>query len=300
MTNDVLKIREVLEEIGYSLQESGNNYRTTPLYRESDNKGVLSIDKKTGKWFDFKTEQRGDLGDLIKITLGLSDKDEALKKFNVSFSTNQSEKIYKIIQPKTFNKDLLKNVKKNHTYWIKRGVSKETLNLFGGGTVDCGLMKGRYVFPIYNSINQLSGISGRLTYKNDKAPKWKHKGNVSTWVYPLSLNQKEIEKKGEVLLVESIGDLLSLWEAGAKNVLVAFGLSVSNEMVNYFLGLNPKAVYVCFNNDENGAGQTGAYKAYKKLNKFFPNVKIKYPDKNDFGEMNQNEIKLWLRKNKIE
>ena len=37
------KIREVLGEVGYTLYDFGQYFRARPLYRESDNNTVLSI-----------------------------------------------------------------------------------------------------------------------------------------------------------------------------------------------------------------------------------------------------------------
>ena len=53
------EIRDVLTEIGYVLHDYGKHFRSRPLYRESDNNTVLSIDKENGRWRDFKTNQGG-------------------------------------------------------------------------------------------------------------------------------------------------------------------------------------------------------------------------------------------------
>ena len=47
------------------------------------------------------------------------------------------------------------------------------------------------------------------------------------------------ETKKEVILVESIGDAMALYEQGIKNVLVMFGLSVNSHIINY---LNSKSI----------------------------------------------------------
>ena len=50
------------------------------------------------------------------------------------------------------------------------------------------------------------------------------------FIFPF-ICQEEIKKGKNVILVESIGDALSLIEIGIKNVLVLFGVSMSQEII---------------------------------------------------------------------
>ena len=77
MEKDLNIIYNLLTEIGYSLKDYGKEYRTKPLYRESDNDTVLRIYKDTGNWIDFKENITGDFTSLIKLSLNLKNNDEA-------------------------------------------------------------------------------------------------------------------------------------------------------------------------------------------------------------------------------
>ena len=177
-------------------------------------------------------------------------------------------------------------------------LQKDILELFGGGVVHNGTMANRFVFPIFNSKKQLVGFSGRDVSNNDKRPKWKHLGDKKEWRYPLQVNAKIIQKFKKVFLVESIGDMLSLWDAGVQNTIVTFGLGVSTSIVNLLLIFDPNQVILSFNNDssKNSAGNEAAEKAKKKLLKYFDphQVRVCLPSKNDFGDMNKEEISEWL------
>ena len=70
-------VKEILTEIGYTLRDCGREYRTKPLYRDSDNHNVLCIKKTNGVWIDFKTNKCGNLEELVKLTLNLKDLEEA-------------------------------------------------------------------------------------------------------------------------------------------------------------------------------------------------------------------------------
>ena len=63
--------------------------------------------------------------------------------------------------------------------------------------------------------------------------------------------------------MESIGDMLSLWE-GIKNSVVLFGVNLSDSILFYLIGLRVKKIVIALNNDgENKAGNSGAEKYLK-------------------------------------
>jgi 5S rRNA maturation endonuclease (ribonuclease M5) len=301
--NNSDQIRDVLTDIGYSLRDYGKEYRAKPIYRDSDNNTVLSIKKDTGRWIDFKEGISGSFEELIKLSLNLSSIDDA-KKFLVDKVGISPEKVSKprVTKVKILPKGFLNKLIKNNFYWNQRGVSDNTLDLFGGGVCEAGKMVGRYVFPIFNNRDKLVGASGRDVYGNyDNRPKWKHIGNKSSWTYPLQVNKDSLLKRKKIILIESIGDMLSLWEAGVKNTMVTFGLDISSAVLNTLLRLDPREVIISFNNDEenNFAGNKASEKARKKLRSHFDErqIIVSLPTKKDFGEMSPEEIGLWNKKN---
>ena len=296
--------KEILQEMGYNnIIDNGRELRTKPIYRDSSSNTVLSIRKDTGHFIDFSKQISGSFPQLVKLTLGFKTFDEA-NTFLRDKIHSPTETIRKpeVSIPKVFPNSYLNKLITNNEYWLERGISKETLETFGGGVVKRGTMADRYVFPIFNSKKELVGVSGRciLNERNDARPKWKHVGRKSLWKYPLQVNFDNIKESGEIILVESIGDMLSMWEADIKNVVVTFGLDVSAELVSLFLKIDPNKIYISFNNDEsnNKAGNKAAEKAKLKLNNYFDKhqILISLPDKKDFGEMSTLEIKKWIRK----
>lgn len=293
------QIREILSSIGYTLHDYGKEFRTMPLYRESDSSTVLSIKKDSGRWIDFKENKSGTLEELVRITLRLSSLEEANGFISNNFRCPTTSLIPKpkITERKILSQDFLKNLEKDNSYWNLRGVGDETLDLFDGGVCEGGRMKNRYVFPIFNRQRKLVGISGRYIHslENIKSPKWKHIGDKFSWSYPLQVNLKILKNLRKIILVESIGDMLSLWEGGVKNTMVTFGLSLSVATLNSLLRLDPSKVIISFNNDEGGAGNIAAEKAKRKLLKFFDphQIDVALPTKNDFGDMTKEEVESW-------
>ena len=291
-------VRDILIELGYeNISDHGKDYRMRPIYRESSNSTSLQVNKKSGYFRDYSANIGGSLTDLIKLTLktDFHTAKQWISKKNVNLEKQTNESRPEIKQSRNFDINELEEIKPIHNYWMNRGISEETMALFKGGVVSEGKMKGRYVFPIFDSKKQIIGFTGRDITGSSKI-KWKHLGNKSFWKYPLQINYPLIKEANKVILVESIGDMLALWQAGIKNTIVTFGLDISLEILNQLLRMDVDLITISFNNDENNnnRGNEAAYKGRKKLCKYFdPNqIEIKLPiGYNDFGEMSSDEIK---------
>lgn len=297
------QIRDILSDIGYNLQDFGKEFRARPIYRDSDSNTVLRIRKDNGHWVDFKENISGRLEDLVKLSLNLSSIEEAEKYLSDKIVFDENVAVHKprIVERRILSQDFLKNLKKDNLYWNERGISDETLEAFDGGVCLSGKMENRYVFPVFNHMGKLVGVSGRYINKidrNSKIPKWKHIGDKFSWNYPLKQNIKILKNLKRIILVESIGDMLALWESDIKNVIVIFGLNLSRAVQNTLLRLDPNEVIISLNNDsESGAGNNAAYKIQRRLLNFFDSnqVRILFPSENDFGEMNGGQILDWSK-----
>lgn len=292
--------KNILLDLGYSnIKDNGKELRMRPLYRDSGNDTVLSVRKDTGHFIDFSKSISGSFEYLIQLSLNLKSLEDARKALSDRWSVSEIKREHRpsVNSRKVFPKEYLTKLMPDHSYWIERGVRLETIKLFAGGVVTTGTMSGRYVFPILDSKGYLVGVTGRITKPEAiGAPKWLHKGRTSEWKYPLQVNHDIIREEKRVFLVESIGDMLSLWDAGIRSTLIVFGLNLSPSMISLLIKLDPNYIYICLNNDsENEAGNKASLKINKKLQGHFDphQVKIALPDKNDFGEMSEIEIKEW-------
>lgn len=298
-----MNVKEILIDLGYSnISEGPKEYRMRPIYRDSDNNTVLSVKKESGRFIDFSKGITGSIEDLIKLSLNLKNVEEVktwISNKNISLERREEAKP-KLVTQKVYEKDMLLKLKKDHSYWINRGIPEDVVSQFEGGVASSGKMAGRYVFPIFNKYDQIVGFSGRDILGRSEVPKWKHIGNKSFWCFPAKLTLKAIKSKKEVFIVESIGDALALYNAGIDNFIVSFGLEISTAIINFLLKVDVSKIRICFNDDSenNSAGNEASEKAYNKLTKFFDRnqVVINLPSKNDFGEMTTEEITEWKRK----
>lgn len=307
-------MKEVLEGMGYKLIDNGDHWRTNALYRDGDNPTAVKIYKNSGVWSDFvRFESPKPLELLIKLTLE-GDK-EKLNTVLKSLNSNSNEIIeYKentlIQMEKIYDNSVLDKLFPNYNFYLSKNISEETQKDFKVGLASGGNMYRRMVFPIYNEHSQIIGFSGRKVDDNDYA-KWKHIGKKNNWIYPAFVNNKEtvdsiIESKREVYLVESIGDAMSLYQQGVKNVLVIFGLSVSSSIITYLSGKCLDKIIIAGNNDfnsEQNRGLVGSIKNYLKLSSYFDldTLLIKTPPKgfNDLGDSHKSgaDLVAWSKDN---
>ncbi len=286
------EVREILEELGFNLLPDRDGWRSNAIYREGDNKTALKI-FNNGFWVDFVENKRGNLCDLVQLTLGFKNLEEAKEwvsnKNLILPDTIEAEEIIK--GPTIFPKEVLDTLEPDYSYWLGRGISESVMKLFKGGVERNGKMKNRFVFPIFNKKDQIIGLAGRdLTNKH--SIKWKKNGSCKSWCFPAILNHKIIMEKKEVYLVESIGDCLSLFEAGIENCLVTFGLDLSIPLLNYLIRVDPNKIVVALNNDsghnKSSAGNRAALTMERKLHKYFDKrqVKVCLPEMgNDWNEI---------------
>ena len=309
MTED--QVRDILLDIGYNLRDQDNMwYRASAVYRGGSNPSTLAINKETGAWKDFKTGDKGNLKDLIRLTLNISHDQvkDRFKDLQTKSSSRPSRPKLSPEEGEIFSPSVMDNFIEDNSYWNERGITDETLEPFNGGICPAGVMKNRYTFPVFNSRQDLVGITGRYIYnikEGSFTKKWKIKGAKKNWRYPLQVNAKILKEFKKVILVESIGDMLALWQAGYRYVMVTFGTEISLSIINLMLTLDPDQIILSFNDDSGrgGAGNDAAKKEYKKLSKYFDENQLRTclpTGQNDFGGMTSDEILAWGKINNVE
>ena len=308
---DSNQIKDILESIGYKLIDCGNHWRTNALYRNGDNRTAVQIYKNTGVWNDY-IENRGSkpLEALIQLTL----KDDKAKLESLLTSIDKREiQIYEtkelIEMEKVYPESSLERLFPNYHFYKNRKISEETQKFFKVGLAGVGQMYRRMVFPIYDQDQQIIGFSGRKVDDDNDFPKWKHLGKRKGWVYPAYIPSNNsvddfITESKEVILVESIGDSMALFDQGIKNSLVTFGLGINSQIISYLTGKEINRIIISNNNDlesEKNHGLVSCIKIFMTLSKFFDleQLVIKLPPKphNDFGIAHENEYNLkdWLK-----
>ena len=302
------KIKESLIQLGYKLADRGSYWQTNALFRNGDNKTSIQISKNTGVWKDHvQNSTFSPFKRLVEITLGTNDQN-TLKQFleedDLGANYNKLTFSEKLEMEEIYPENCLDRLLPHYKFYNDRGISTETLKSLKGGFATSGKLNKRFVFPIYNEHSQIHGFSGRDMSGLDNRPKWKHIGKKKGWIYPLYANPKtaqDINEKGSIIFVESIGDLLNLNEQGFNNVLVTFGLDISTKLICSTLSLNVDKIIIALNNDKTSSRNRGleaSIKNYLKLLNYYnpEKVCICLPTQKDFGDMSNSDFDTWKQK----
>jgi hypothetical protein len=304
------EIKNILQSLGYKLTDNGKSWRAAALYRDGDNPNALRIYKNSGVFSDFVEGVQGQ--PFIKLIERHKNENpelyENLKKDyqvgDVEVISYQDDEDSKITMNKIWPDSVLRYLFPNTAFYNQeKGITDQTLSIFGGGLAQKGKLYQRYVFPVRNEHGQLCGFSGRSVIKDANVPPWKNIGDKRTWIYPyytVKSIREAIDDSQEVIVVESIGDALNLYQNGVYNVIVSFGTAVLPKILGFLASRRLKKITLAFNNDfqtkdNRNRGLEGIYKAYFKLMNHIDldRLLVKLPSQNDFGLMNSAEIAAW-------
>tara|TARA_B100000963_G_scaffold67137_2_gene55278 strand:+ start:61296 stop:62342 length:1047 start_codon:yes stop_codon:yes gene_type:complete len=298
-----MNYKEVLENLGYRLKDHGSYWRTNAVYRSGDNSTALQIYKDTGVWKDYVEDSSFmPFEALLQKTLNTKDPNAVkhyLKDNGVNIGARIKQK-HLLKEEKTYPPNVLQKLLPHHDFYIGKGMSKETLQDFKCGLAMSGKMYQRVIFPIFRKDGRIHGFSGRKVTDDDR-PKWLHMGKSSNWFYPyynIKRVQESILEKQSVHIVESVGDCLSLYNSGVKNVLVSFGLNISPKFISRLSMLPVSKIFISFNNDHSSSVNRGFEGAIKSVFKLvdsidFDKIYFSPPEKNDFGEMSAEQIEKY-------
>lgn len=298
-----VQIRDLLTNAGLVLRDEGKMWRTKATYRGGSNSNSIAIYKNSGVWHDYGAGLFSQPFEKLLDLIGSKGVDLS----NIA----RSPDIPQIEEPQVetiYPESVLARLLPHFKFYTERGIPIEALHRLRAGLAMSGKLYKRIVFPIFNSEFKIVGFSGRYIGEElGDRPKWKHLGKKKNWVYPLYCKNDEglftreaILKNKEVILVESIGDLLAFHTRGIFNVLCCFGLNVSPAIVFALMELDPERIILALNNDENkGENNTGRIAA---INNFlflltyfdYSSIGIALPVKKDFGEMNDVDFRAWL------
>lgn len=209
------------------------------------------------------------------------------------------EKKIKVMEEKIYPEMDLKKLLRTDFY-LKRGFSQETVNSFYHGLAESGSLRCRVVFPIRNAkgfIIAYSGrwagqekiIDGKVVCFNDarEVPKWKHTSfKKSDNLYNFNVAKDLIEK--EIIIVESIGNVMRWWEAGFKNVVACMGSSLSSKHTSMLIGKTQRVI-LAFDNDD--AGIKASQNSIKRLEHYVNSIELSPPRGKDWADITNQEVK---------
>lgn len=185
---------------------------------------------------------------------------EIVKQFSLGYAPDDWEGLIKFAK----NKDIEMEVLNQAGLIVPRGESAGSTTLSTRGYYD--RFRNRIIFPVFNLSNKVVGFGGRVLNEKD-VPKYLNspespiyqKGKI---LYGLNFSKDEIRKKRSAVLVEGYVDLLSLYQAGIKNVVASSGTAFTADQAR-LLSRYAEGVYLLF--DADTAGQSATFRSVDLL-----------------------------------
>lgn len=136
--------------------------------------------------------------------------------------------------------------------------------------------RGRIIFPIFSPNGRVIAFGGRILEDKENTAKYLNSPESQIYskrksLYGLFQSKEEIRKLDRAILVEGYMDLISLYQAGIKNVVASSGTSLTEEQVQ-LLSRFTKNIIVLF--DADPAGQKASLRSIELLLKQDFEIKV--------------------------
>jgi len=120
------------------------------------------------------------------------------------------------------------HLKGEHPYFEARGISAETVALFGLGLAEKGMMKGRICIPIHDRLGNLVAYAGRALDAQIAEEEGKYKLPANFHKLQVLFNYHRAKDFPTLIIVEGFFDCFKVHQAGFPNVCALMGTAMSN------------------------------------------------------------------------
>lgn len=180
---------------------------------------LLAIAKDFYKNLLFNTEEGRALG--LAYFQNRSISVEAINKFELGYSLNLWDALYKDCQRQGYNREILTQ---SGLFIDKEDSSYDRF-------------RGRIIFPIHNLAGKVTAFGARTIEKNSDQPKYVNSPETTFFqkrnsLYGIFQAKSEIRKCDSCYLVEGYTDVLALYDCGIKNVIGSMGTALTIDQIN--------------------------------------------------------------------
>jgi DNA primase len=276
-TVKAIPISAVLESEGIRLKRVGREYLTKCPWHNDTNPS-LTINDDKNICFCFVCKGGSDAIAFIQQKLGLSFSEAVeriAQKHSIEFliedenpEVTRRERLKRqlvIDELQKAQEAFRQNLKDPKAARIRqilldRNVSPETAREFGIGFANAGFFASRITVPIYDHVGSLVGFSARATLL-DQTPKYKNSSasdifDKSKLVFNEHRALPAIREADSVIFVEGHFDVISMHQAGIRNVVAMQGTGAPDINVIKRLASRTKRFILCYDSDDGGMKAT--------------------------------------------
>ena len=229
---------------------------------QSEREAMLMLNEWACDYFEkqlHETQAGQDIGLSYFKERGFND--VTIKEFRLGYSSEGYDDFYKAAVAQGFNPQLLFDV----------GLCIPDDR--GGGR---DRFRGRVMFPIMNTAGKIIAFGGRTLKKDKNIAKYVNSPESAIYskrdvIYGLYQAKREISKQDKCFIVEGYADVISMHQAGFKNVIASSGTALTEGHI-HLISRYTKNVTEMFDGDE--AGIKAAIRGVDMLLKEGLNIKV--------------------------
>ena len=265
----------VVEKLGGGLKRVGHEFLTQCLWHDDTNPSLTVNDQK-GFCFCHVCRGGGDAIDYVQRRKGLNMREAAeyaASLLGIEFQTDDEDPELARQRREQRQKAIAALEKEQASYkanwrddrcgrvrqqWIDRGLTPQASVEFGIGFAPSGFFGGRITVPIHNHKGELVGWTGRATKSKEEQPaKYKNSSDSDlfqkkTLVFNEPRALEAAREAGTLIFVEGHLDVVSMWQAGIRNVVAMQGTGAPEKFVLQRLARSVKNMVLCFDGDAGG------------------------------------------------
>jgi DNA primase len=230
-------IQELAEQLGIEISAEDEGYTE----RQSEQEIFYDINTVTARYFsnNLLNDPEGEIarGYFQKRNI----KPQTVRAFGLGYAHNGYENLVNFLKEKNID--------------IDKALQLGLIGRNNDGRV-YDKLPGRIIFPIFSPNGRVVAFAGRVLSEQDKGAKYINspesiiytKGRI---LYGLSHAKDELRKLDKAIIVEGYMDLISLYQAGIKNVVAVSGTALTDDQ-SQLLSRYTKNVVLLFDADTAG------------------------------------------------
>lgn len=163
-------------------------------------------------------------------------------------------------------KFVLQHLDSSHPYLTERGLSAETVEAFGLGYCDRGIMKGRVVIPVHNREGELVAYLGRWPGDPPEGePRYKLPKGFSKTLELFNAHRALEHREHPLIIVEGAFSAMKIHQAGFPRVVALLGSSLSDAQEDVVLGMFMEEGRILLSLDADEAGEKAKQQILPRL-----------------------------------
>ncbi len=245
----------------YNIEIEEEEQTPEEIQQQNERESLYAVTGFAGKYFAgqlFETEEGRSVG--LSYFKERDFTEKTIKEFQLGYSPDKWDAFTQAAKENGYKAEFL----------IKAGL---TINKDGK---HFDRFRARVIFPIHNQTGRVIGFGGRILKKDDKKAKYVNSPesdiyNKSKVLYGLYFAKNEIIRKDNCFLVEGYTDVISLYQAGIKNVVSSSGTSLTTDQIRIIKRYTPNITILY---DGDAAGLKASFRGIDMILEQGMNVKV--------------------------